>query len=38
MFRCGTETRVSGEILVIRGELNWVVLEVFSNLDDFMIL
>jgi len=29
---------VKGEILVVGGWLNWMILEVFSNLDDSVIL
>ena len=31
-------TRVSGEILVVGGWLDWMILEVFSNPGDSMIL
>ena len=34
LFRCGTEGHGSGEVLVVGGQLDWMVLEVFSNLGD----
>ena len=34
LFRCGTEGHGSGEVWVVGGQLDWMVLEVFSNLGD----
>jgi len=38
MFRCCAGTWFGGEILVIGGGLDWMILEAFSYLGDSMIL
>ena len=37
-FRCGTKIWISGEILVVGRRLYQVTLEVFSNLNDSIIV
>jgi len=37
-WRCGTEGCGQWATLVIIGQLDWIILEVFSNLNDSMIL
>jgi len=38
LWRCGTEGHGQWATLVVGGWLDWVILEVFSNLNDSVIL